>query len=54
MARRSFRVNSPFDCAMKLMIPTETKIKGVVKKVYVDPVEGMFEYPFMINRSNPV
>ena len=51
---RRFKVNSPFDCAMKLLIPTETKIKGVVKKVYIDPVENIFEYPFVINKNNPV
>ena len=38
MARR-FRVSSPFDCAMKLLIPTESKVKGVVKKVFPSPSE---------------
>lgn len=43
MARR-FKPNAPFDVAMKLLIPTETKVKGVVKKTFTDPskVEDVF------------
>lgn len=34
---RSFRANAPFDAAFKLLKPTETKVKGVVKKTFPDP-----------------
>lgn len=36
MARR-FRPNEPFTVAMKLLVPTETVVKGVVKKTFSDP-----------------
>ena len=36
MARR-FKPQMPFDVAMKLLIPTETKVKGVTKKVFPNP-----------------
>lgn len=35
--RRAYKVPSPFDVAMKLLIPTESKVKGVTKKVFPDP-----------------
>lgn len=38
MARR-FAAATPFDVAMKLLIPTETKVKGVVKKTFPNPDE---------------
>jgi hypothetical protein len=34
---KSYRPKDPFDVAMKLLIPTETKVKGVVKKTFPDP-----------------
>ena len=41
---RSYRPNSPFDVAMKLLIPQTTMVKGVRKTVYPDPkdVEAVF------------
>lgn len=36
MARR-FSVYAPFEAAMKLLIPTEKKDKGVVQKTFPDP-----------------
>jgi hypothetical protein len=41
---RAFRPSSPFDVAMKLLVPTETKVKGTPKKVFPDPekVETVF------------
>lgn len=36
---RTFKPNSPFDVAMKLLVPTVTKVKGVTKKVFPDPAE---------------
>lgn len=43
MARR-FSVYAPFEAALKLLIPTETKDKGVVKKTFPEPkdVENVF------------
>lgn len=32
-----YRPQTPFDVAMKLLIPTETKVKGVTKKVFPSP-----------------
>ena len=34
---RTFKPSSPFDAAMKLLIPTESKAKGVTKKDFPDP-----------------
>ena len=34
---RTFKPSSPFDAAMKLLIPTESKVKGVTKKDFPDP-----------------
>lgn len=34
---RAYRVSSPFDVAMKLLIPVETKVKGTTKKDFPDP-----------------
>ena len=34
---RQFSVFSPFEVAMKLLKPIETKVKGVVKKTFPDP-----------------
>ena len=34
---KAFKPSSPFDVAMKLLTPTETMVKGVVKKVFPDP-----------------
>ena len=52
---RSYRMNEPFTVAMKLLVPTETKVKGVVRKVFTSSViEGLFEYPFRIDEGNPV
>lgn len=36
MARR-FKPQMPFDVAMKLLIPTETKVKGTTKKEFPSP-----------------
>ena len=36
MARR-YNPMTPFDVAMKLLVPTSTVVKGVTKKVYPDP-----------------
>lgn len=43
MAKR-FTPNAPFDVAMKLLIPTTTKVKGVTKKTFPDPatIEEVF------------
>lgn len=43
MARR-FRPNSPFDVAMKLLIPTSVVTKGVTQKTFPNPkdVETVF------------
>lgn len=43
MAKR-FAPNIPFDVAMKLLVPTTTKVKGVTKKTYPEPesVEEIF------------
>ena len=51
---RSFKPNAPFDVAMKLLVHETVKVKGVVKKIYRDTVESHFEYPFSINRNDPV
>jgi hypothetical protein len=34
---KSYKPSSPFDVAMKLLIPTETKVKGVTQKTFPDP-----------------
>ena len=41
---KQFKPNGPFDCAMKLLVPTVTKVKGVTKKEFPDPetVENVF------------
>lgn len=39
MARR-YNPQGPFTVAMKLLIPTSTKVKGVTKKVYSTPEES--------------
>ena len=39
MARR-FNPQMPFDVAMKILIPTETKVKGVTQKTFSDPEEA--------------
>ena len=36
---RTFKPSSPFDAAMKLLIPTESKVKGVTKKDFPDPLK---------------
>jgi hypothetical protein len=43
MAKR-FTLNAPFDVAMKLLVPTTTKVKGVTKKTFPDPatIEEVF------------
>ena len=43
MAKR-FIPNAPFDVAMKLLIPTTIKVKGVTKKTFPDPatIEEVF------------
>ena len=43
-----------FDVAMKIMIPTTVKIKGVIKKVYKSSTEELFMYPFYINKDDPI
>lgn len=43
-----------FDVAMKVMIPTTVKIKGVIKKVYKSSTEELFMYPFYINKDDPI
>lgn len=37
---RQYKPRMPFDVAMKLLIPTETKVKGVTKKVFPSPNEA--------------
>lgn len=37
---RKFNPQMPFDVAMRLLIPTTTKVKGVTKKVYPEPDEA--------------
>ena len=41
---KAYRVSAPFDVAMKLLIPTETKSKGVTVKTFPEPkdVEAVF------------
>lgn len=34
---RHYKPQVPFNVAMKLLVPTETKVKGVTKKVYPEP-----------------
>lgn len=34
---KNFKPDAPFDVAMKLLKPIETKVKGVVKKTFPDP-----------------
>lgn len=34
---RPYKPTSPFNVAMKLLIPVETKVKGVTKKTFPDP-----------------
>lgn len=34
---RNFRPDAPFNVAMRLLIPTETYVKGSVKKVFPEP-----------------
>lgn len=36
---RNFKVQAPFDVAMKLLVPTDTKVKGVTKKAFPDPAD---------------
>lgn len=38
---RSFRPHTPFTVAMRLLIPTDTMVKGAKKKVYPDPENGI-------------
>ena len=37
---KSYKVSSPFDVPMKCLIPTETMVKGVPKKVFPDPADN--------------
>lgn len=37
---RKFKPQMPFDVAMKLLIPTETKVKGTTKKVFPSPEDA--------------
>jgi hypothetical protein len=34
---KAYRVSSPFNVAMKLLIPVDTKVKGTTKKVFPEP-----------------
>jgi head-tail adaptor len=34
---RAFKPSTPYTVAMKLLIPTETKVKGTTKKTFPDP-----------------
>ena len=34
---KHFKPDMPFDTAMKILIPTDTMVKGVKKKTYPDP-----------------
>lgn len=43
MARRGFMPSSPFNVAMRLLVPTETMVKGVRKTVYTEPSKS-FEF----------
>ena len=39
MAKR-YNPITPFDVAMRVLIPTTTKVKGITKKVYPEPSEA--------------
>lgn len=41
---KKFKPNFPFDCALKLLIPQTTMVKGVAKKTFPEPkdVEKVF------------
>ena len=41
---RAYKPSSPFNVAMKLLIPTEAMVKGVPKKTFPDPskIEDVF------------
>ncbi len=34
---RNYKPNAPFDCAMKLLVPTTTMVKGVRQTTFPDP-----------------
>ena len=37
---RTYRPTMPFNVAMKLLVPTETVVRGVVKKVFTAPKDS--------------
>ena len=58
---RHYKPQMPFDTAFKVLIPTETKVKGVTKKVFPDPKKvdtvifgGLRTYGGTENMSNDV
>lgn len=38
---RNYRPSTPFNVAMKLLVPTDTVVKGVTKKVFPEPEDGI-------------
>lgn len=40
-SRRNYKPYAPFNVAMKLLIPTETKVKGVTTKTFPEPKDGI-------------
>ena len=44
---RSYRPSAPFSVPMILLVPTETKVKGIVQKTFPDPTkESLLDYVF--------
>ena len=41
---RRYKASMPYDVAMKILIPVETKTKGVVQKVFPPVEEGILFY----------
>lgn len=39
--RRNYKPAAPFNVAMRLLVPTTAVVKGVTKKVYPNPEEGI-------------
>lgn len=42
MAR--FKPNTPFNAAMMVLVPTTESVKGVIKKTFPDPADGILIY----------
>lgn len=43
---RMYKPNAPFDAPMKILIPTDTMVKGVKKKVFPNPETLSNDYLF--------